>query len=65
MMNPSVYRREAERIENKAALRCHSEKPRRPAVLRDRDYSREYLACGCILYRMLVSSKFVVAKELA
>jgi hypothetical protein len=52
MMNPSVYLREAERIENETALRVRPGKHERRVKVERRGYSHEQLPSGCILYQM-------------
>ncbi len=53
MMNPSTYLREAERIENETAARIGFERLQRPPVA----YSREKLATGCLLYRIVAPKR--------
>jgi len=53
MMDPSIYFREAERIEGEKAQRGGPKRRERPALERDRGYVREQLSCGCILFKMI------------
>jgi hypothetical protein len=54
MMNPSVYLREAKRIEGETAQQIRPEELVRPDPVRHRGYVREKLPSGCILYKMTV-----------
>jgi hypothetical protein len=57
-MNPSVYQREVERIESETSRCLHLGKHGRPATFGHRDYVREQLPSGCILYRMILPAIF-------
>lgn len=63
MMNPSVYLREAKRIESETPPRIHHVKQQRPVATRNRGYIREQLSSGCILYRMNGLSSCAIRRE--
>jgi hypothetical protein len=65
MMSPSVYQREAERVENEISARARPVKHKRPHALSSGlDCTREMLPSGCILYRMPLPMAFPIRREL-